>query len=90
MERRPETAVRQLLRVVHDKHGGRPLVATDLMSDGSPICLKITVDYDKGEADFDFTGTGMSQASNLSVTKRLADICVKPGLIFLNMWPRLP
>ncbi|KAI2933636.1 hypothetical protein CBS147320_1492 [Aspergillus niger] len=57
MERRPETAVRQLLRIVHDKHGGRPLVATDLMSDGSPICLKITIDYDKGEADFDFTGT---------------------------------
>ncbi|KAI2890231.1 hypothetical protein CBS11852_6513 [Aspergillus niger] len=57
MERRPETAVRQLLRIVHDKHGGRPLVATDLMSDGSPICLRITIDYDKGEADFDFTGT---------------------------------
>ncbi|GKZ82160.1 hypothetical protein AnigIFM56816_006965 [Aspergillus niger] len=57
MERRPETAVRQLLRIVHDKRGGRPLVATDLMSDGSPICLKITIDYDKGEADFDFTGT---------------------------------
>ncbi|GKZ18480.1 hypothetical protein AbraCBS73388_001404 [Aspergillus brasiliensis] len=58
MERRPETAVRQLLRMTHDKCGGRPLVATDLMSDGSPICLKITIDYDKGEADFDFTGTG--------------------------------
>ncbi|GLA61234.1 hypothetical protein AtubIFM54640_001749 [Aspergillus tubingensis] len=57
LERRPETAVRQLLRIVHDKRGGRPLVATDLMSDGSPMCLKITVDYDKGEADFDFTGT---------------------------------
>ncbi|RDH16104.1 hypothetical protein M747DRAFT_309449 [Aspergillus niger ATCC 13496] len=73
MERRPETAVRQLLRIVHDKRGGRPLVATDLMSDGSPICLKITIDYDKGEADFDFTGTGTLQASLSCVIRHWAD-----------------
>lgn len=90
MERRPETAVRQLLRIVHDKHGGRPLVATDLMSDGSPICLKITIDYDKGEADFDFTGTGTLQASLSCVIDIWLIVSVKPGPIFLRMWPKLP
>lgn len=46
------------------------------MSDGSPMCLKITVDYDKGEADFDFTGTGMLQLSHLCAMRRSADLCL--------------
>ena len=53
-----ELSVRNLLRSVSKKFGGQELTAVDHMDDGSPIHLKITIDDQKGEAVFDFEGTG--------------------------------
>ena len=36
----------------------RALYAEDAMDDGSPICLKVSIDPATGDAHFDFTGTG--------------------------------
>jgi len=53
-----EFAVRNLLKGVAERNQGKVLQAVDYMDDGSPICLKITIDSEKGEAVFDFEGTG--------------------------------
>jgi 5-oxoprolinase (ATP-hydrolysing) len=53
-----ELAVRTLLKGVAERNQGKALQAIDYMDDGSPICLKITIDSEKGEAVFDFAGTG--------------------------------
>ena len=52
-----ESAVRELLKLTSVKLGDI-LEAVDCMDDGTPIALKITIDGTKGEATFDFTGTG--------------------------------
>jgi 5-oxoprolinase (ATP-hydrolysing) len=53
-----ELSVRNLLKKVSKRFEGQDLSAVDYMDDGSPIALKISIDADKGEAVFDFTGTG--------------------------------
>ncbi len=53
-----ELSVRNLLKEVSQKFSGRNLSAVDYMDDGTPIQLKISIDADKGEAVFDFDGTG--------------------------------
>lgn len=53
-----ELSVRNLLKDVNKRFEGRDLRAIDFMDDGSPINLKITIDAEKGEAVFDFEGTG--------------------------------
>ncbi|KAI2787786.1 hypothetical protein POX_f08163 [Penicillium oxalicum] len=53
-----ELSVRNLLKGINDRFSGPKLSAVDYMDDGTPIQLKITIDADKGEAVFDFTGTG--------------------------------
>lgn len=53
-----ELAVRNLLKDLYKKFGGRPLEAIDYMDDGSPIQLKVTIDGESGSAVFDFEGTG--------------------------------
>lgn len=53
-----ELSVRNLLKDVSKRFEGRDLSAVDYMDDGSPIKLKITIDAEKGEAVFDFDGTG--------------------------------
>ncbi|KAL2039688.1 hypothetical protein N7G274_007547 [Stereocaulon virgatum] len=53
-----ELSVRNLLKDVHKRFEGRDLSAVDYMDDGSPIKLKISIDAEKGEAIFDFAGTG--------------------------------
>ena len=53
-----ELSVRNLLKDVNRRFEGKDLTAIDYMDDGSPICLKITIDAEKGEAVFDFHGTG--------------------------------
>lgn len=60
-----EIAVRDLLKLVHDKHGP-VLNATDFMDNGSPICLKITIDGSLGTAIFDFDGTGEEFYGNIN------------------------
>ncbi|KAG4442364.1 hypothetical protein IFR05_002142 [Cadophora sp. M221] len=52
-----DLAVRNLLKDIV-KTTGNVLQAVDFMDDGTPICLKITIDSDTGSAIFDFTGTG--------------------------------
>jgi 5-oxoprolinase (ATP-hydrolysing) len=53
-----ELSVRNLLKDVSRRFEGQDLKAVDFMDDGSPIQLKITIDAEKGEAIFDFDGTG--------------------------------
>lgn len=53
-----ELSVRNLLKNVSKRVEGQDLSAVDYMDDGSPIKLKISIDADKGEAIFDFDGTG--------------------------------
>lgn len=64
-----ELSVRNLLRDVSKRFEGRDLSATDYMDDGSPIKLKITIDADKGEAVFDFTGTGPEVYGNINAPR---------------------
>ncbi|CAG8255788.1 unnamed protein product [Penicillium salamii] len=53
-----ELSVRNLLKEVSSKFAGQDLSAIDYMDDGSPIQLKISIDQERGEAVFDFEGTG--------------------------------
>ena len=53
-----ELSVRNLLKGVSKRFEGRDLTAIDYMDDGSPIKLNIAIDKEKGEAVFDFSGTG--------------------------------
>ncbi|KAF2721000.1 hypothetical protein K431DRAFT_225363 [Polychaeton citri CBS 116435] len=59
-----ELSVRNLLKSVSKRFEGKNLEAIDFMDDGSPIKLKITIDAGKGEAVFDFTGTGPEVYAN--------------------------
>ena len=52
-----ERAVRDLLRHVNKKFGGKPLEAVDWLDDGTQIVLKVTIEEADGSAVFDFTGT---------------------------------
>jgi 5-oxoprolinase (ATP-hydrolysing) len=53
-----ELSVRNLLKGVSKRFQGQDLSAVDYMDDGSPIRLRINIDAEKGEAVFDFAGTG--------------------------------
>jgi 5-oxoprolinase (ATP-hydrolysing) len=53
-----ELSVRNLLKEVSKQFEGQDLSAIDYMDDGSPIQLKVKIDGVKGEAIFDFDGTG--------------------------------
>lgn len=46
-----------------DKYAEVELTAEDFMDDGTPICLRITIHPESGDACFDFTGSG-SQVLN--------------------------
>ncbi|TEY52426.1 hypothetical protein BOTCAL_0259g00110 [Botryotinia calthae] len=59
-----ELSVRNLLKDVSKRFEGQDLSAIDYMDDGSPIQLKITIDAEKGEAVFDFEGTGPEVYAN--------------------------
>ena len=61
-----ERSVRDLLRRVDERFKGQKLTAVDYMDDGSPIRLKIEIDAKKGEATFDFTGTGPQVYGNIN------------------------
>lgn len=61
-----EFCVRRLLKDVSKKFEGKDLSAVDFMDDGSPIGLKVTIDADKGEAVFDFEGTGAEVYGNVN------------------------
>ncbi|KAF2234235.1 hypothetical protein EV356DRAFT_446982 [Viridothelium virens] len=61
-----ELSVKNLLKSVSKRFEGRDLSAVDYMDDGSPIKLKITIDGEKGEAAFDFSGTGPEVYANIN------------------------
>ena len=61
-----EKSVRELLKEVSKKFEGQDLQAVDYMDDGSPIALKISIDSEKGEAVFDFEGTGPEVYGNIN------------------------
>jgi 5-oxoprolinase (ATP-hydrolysing) len=61
-----ELSVRNLLKDIAERFGEKPLQAVDFMDDGSPIHLKITIDAGKGEAIFDFEGTGPEVYGNIN------------------------
>lgn len=58
IQKNAEQSVRNLLKNVYKRFEGKELRAKDYMDDGSPICLKVEIDAEKGEAEFDFEGTG--------------------------------
>ncbi|KFZ02962.1 hypothetical protein V502_11347 [Pseudogymnoascus sp. VKM F-4520 (FW-2644)] len=58
-----EIAVRELLKTTSENLGS-VLEAVDCMDDGTPIALKVTIDAAKGEAIFDFSGTGSEVFGN--------------------------
>ncbi|GAD98301.1 5-oxo-L-prolinase, putative [Paecilomyces variotii No. 5] len=61
-----ELSVRNLLKEVSTKFANRDLSAIDYMDDGSPIQLRISIDAEKGEAIFDFEGTGPEVYGNIN------------------------
>jgi 5-oxoprolinase (ATP-hydrolysing) len=62
VQRNAEEAVREMLKSVASRvlceTGSLEIKEKDYMDDGSVIQLKLTLDLEKGEAGFDFTGTG--------------------------------
>ena len=58
IQKNAEMCVRRLLQDVHKRFEGKDLSAIDHMDDGTPIQLKIKIDPENGEAEFDFAGTG--------------------------------
>ncbi|KAK0469551.1 Hydantoinase B/oxoprolinase-domain-containing protein [Desarmillaria tabescens] len=66
IQKTAESAVRDLLRFVDTKFGGKSLQAIDYMDSGEQLQLKIDIDAQLGEAVFDFTGTSPQSYSNLN------------------------
>ncbi|KAM7183691.1 5-oxoprolinase [Naviculisporaceae sp. PSN 640] len=67
-----EMQVRNLLKNVSKRFQGKDLSAVDYMDDGSPIRLKITIDAEKGEAVFDFDGTGPEVYGNINAPEAVS------------------
>ncbi|RUP51273.1 hypothetical protein BC936DRAFT_149081 [Jimgerdemannia flammicorona] len=76
-----EIAVRQLLKDVNQRVGGRRLKAVDYMDDGTPISLEVTINPKEGTAVFDFEGTGPEVYGNCnapqSVTHSAIIYCLR-------------
>lgn len=66
IQKNAEQSVRNLLRGVYKRFEGKELRAKDYMDDGSPICLKVDIDPEKGEAEFNFEGTGPEMYGNMN------------------------
>ncbi|KAI6500902.1 hypothetical protein MCOR13_005845 [Pyricularia oryzae] len=66
IQKNAEQCVRRLLKEVSARFEGKDLSSEDFMDDGSPIRLKIKIDAEKGEADFDFEGTGPEVYGNIN------------------------
>ena len=64
--RNAEQAVRNMLLEAAEQAGSTELSAIDYLDDGSPICLKITINKEEGSAIFDFEGTGGEVRGNLN------------------------
>ncbi|KAG6005826.1 hypothetical protein E4U21_007598 [Claviceps maximensis] len=71
IQKNAELCVRNLLRDVHARFGGKALKAVDYMDDGTPIRLSITIDPDQGSAEFDFDGTGPQVYGNINAPQAI-------------------
>ncbi|KAK7419348.1 hypothetical protein QQZ08_010881 [Neonectria magnoliae] len=71
IQKNAEQCVRQLLKEVYKRFEGKDLSAVDYMDDGSPIRLKVKIDPDKGEAEFDFEGTGPEVYGNINAPQAI-------------------
>ncbi|KAI1093177.1 Hydantoinase B/oxoprolinase-domain-containing protein [Rostrohypoxylon terebratum] len=71
IQKNAELCVRQLLKHVYKRFEGRDLFAIDYMDDGSPIQLRVTIDPEKGEADFNFEGTGPQVYANINAPEAI-------------------
>jgi 5-oxoprolinase (ATP-hydrolysing) len=71
IQKNAELCVRRLLKDVHKRFEGKHLEAIDHMDDGSPIQLKIKIDPEKGEAEFDFEGTGPEVYGNINAPQAI-------------------
>ncbi|TYJ54879.1 hypothetical protein B9479_004471 [Cryptococcus floricola] len=63
--------VHEFFRQTYDKFSGRPLRAVDYMDNGTEIRLEVRIDREKGEATFDWTGTGPQSHSNTNMPPSL-------------------
>lgn len=66
IQKNAEMCVRRLLKDVYKRFEGRDLSALDFMDDGSPIKLRVKIDPELGEAEFDFTGSGPEVYGNIN------------------------
>jgi len=67
-----EAAVRTMLKEFSAEMDLKPvdtIEAEELLDDGSPIKLKLTIDRDKGNAIFDFRGSGPQLKGNLNAPR---------------------
>ncbi|KAK0385016.1 hypothetical protein NLU13_7494 [Sarocladium strictum] len=71
IQKNAEDCVRKLLKDVYKRFEGKDLSAVDFMDDGSPIALKVTIDPEKGEATFDFEGTGPEVYGNINAPEAI-------------------
>lgn len=71
IQKNAEQCVRRLLKDVHKRFNGEILSAVDYMDDGTPIKLKVKIDAEKGEADFDFEGTGPEVYGNINAPEAI-------------------
>ncbi|KAG7888502.1 hypothetical protein KL936_003714 [Ogataea polymorpha] len=71
-----EQAVRQFFRKIYRQHGGKPLEAIDYFDDGTPVKCKITIDGEKGEGYFDFSGTGPETYGPMNTPASITHSCV--------------
>ncbi|KAI9900015.1 hypothetical protein N3K66_004277 [Trichothecium roseum] len=71
IQKNAELCVRRLLKDVYKRFQGKDLSAVDFMDDGSPIQLKVRIDADKGEAEFDFAGTGPQVYGNVNAPEAI-------------------
>ncbi|KAI0536346.1 hydantoinase B/oxoprolinase [Xylaria digitata] len=66
-----EQCVRSLLKEMYKKFEGKDLSAVDYMDEGTPIRLRVTIDPEKGEAVFDFEGTGPQVYGNVNAPEAI-------------------
>lgn len=71
IQKNAELCVRRLLKDVYKRFEGKDLSAVDYMDDGTPIRLKVKIDPEKGEAEFDFEGTGPEVYGNVNAPQAI-------------------
>lgn len=71
-----ELAIRDFFKKQALLHKGGKLKAIDYFDDGTPVQLEITIDGEKGEAFFDFTGTGPEVYGPMNTPEAITHSCV--------------